>query len=650
MKPASWPLIRLRFLVPIAVLSLLLIATSFSVVYESAQREADYIQAVGDRFQAKLVNLSRTIELLGDSRHPVIVESLARISAAHHVDYVLLASGSGIIVQSTSAHWQGKRLIDVLPTALAGVAEEAMQTRSLLFRKLDGHRYVMVVSYSENLSMVLRNLDRGVVVLAFDLGGAMNDVRQKAILERLPDLLVWLFGGLLLMQFLNNWLTKPIEQLRREMIEGITGQTHLGTDPSGAWEVRSLAESFYGLRERLDGQFKQLEISRADAEKASRAKSEFLASMSHELRTPLNIILGYCQILAENDSIGEELRGQIKEVDRASNHLLALVSDIMDLSRIEAGKLRLNRSVFCLMDVLEETRAIALVYAKERNIQVRLYNETIYDNVLLEADPTRVRQVLINLLTNAIKYGPSDAFVDVRVTCPEAEVVRIEVRDFGPGISVEMRSRLFADPFDRLGRELSAVEGVGIGLVVCSRLIAAMGGQIGQRNALDGGAIFWIEIPGVLASFDDGYDSSEDPAVETSGRLDVHELNDLKGKRILVAEDNLINQKMMLLILGKEGCVSHSVANGHEAVEAYKRNSFDLVLMDCQMPVMDGYAATCAIRKFESESGRPRTPVIAITANALEGDAQRAVAVGMDAYMTKPIKLSELRKILRGIT
>lgn len=325
MKVPAWPQLRLRFILSIAIFSLLVIATSFSVFYGSEKREEDYLQAAADRLQAELVDISRTIELLGGADNPATVESLVRLSAVHDVVYVLLVGGNGEIIQSTVPRWKGKSVNDVLSKPITNVLGEASLTRSLIFRKLDQYRYVMAVSYSENVSMVLRNLDRGVIFLVLDLEKALAEVRQEAVLERLPDLLVWLFGGLFLRLFLNRWLTAPIERLRYEMSEGLADSFRPDEPASGAWEVRSLAASFHELKERLDSQLKQLEQSRADAEKASQAKSEFVASMSHELRTPLNIILGYCQIIAEDQSVSEDLRGHIQEVGRASNHLLALV-------------------------------------------------------------------------------------------------------------------------------------------------------------------------------------------------------------------------------------------------------------------------------------------------------------------------------------
>jgi len=652
-------------------------------------------------------------------------------------------------------------MANTVSAELTDIASRAKRTRAMTVNASDRNHLVLAMSYSASIGMNLRNLNRGVVLLVLDIEDSVALVRRNAVLEWVPDLAVWLFGALILMRFLDGWITRPLDALRAEMAESDAGSVPL-VPLRGAWEVRALTESLRTMRERIDEQMhslyeqialnqaildntvdgvfsvngdevvsglfnpsasrifgyspeqflgkplaevlpsesvdianldygvvheglglsangttvsielacasltlggeekfilvvrdisarkrteQQLLEARIEAERANQAKSEFLASMSHELRTPLNTILGYCQLLTEDSSVPNELRARIEEIERASKHLLALVSDIIDLSRIEAGKLTLKHELFPLIEVIDESRAIVAVYASGRGTRIECQSAEpapLYVN----ADRIRVRQIMINLLTNAVKYGPRDAVVSVELKLVAPEVVRVEVRDLGPGVPAELRSRLFFDPFDRLGRELGEVEGAGIGLVICHRLLVAMGGVIGVDEAPDSGAIFWFELacaqrPATKALSGPAGDNVvyESPVAERQG-------GDLKGKKVLLAEDNPINQRMMQLVLEREGCEMSLAQNGHDAVDQYQQGRFDLVLMDCAMPVLDGYQATRRIREYEASAQRPRIPIIAVTANALEGDCERAKAAGMDDYLAKPIRLPDLRELL----
>lgn len=757
----GWDRLRLRYLVPASVLLVFLLATVFSLYYTIQKREAAFVEATVDRYQAQLADIVRASELLKTADHPLLVEAFNRIPSGHDVEFALLVNGDDRIAQATVPRWIASTMANTVSAELTDIASAAKRTRAMTVNASDGNHLVLAMSYSANIGMNLRNLNRGVVVLVLDFEKSLILVRREAVLERLPDLGVWLFGALLLMRFLEKWITRPLDALRTEITE-----PHSGSLPviplEGASEVRALTESLRTMRERIDEQMRslseqialnqaildntvdgvfsvngdnvisgvfnpsasrifgyppreflgksladvlpsetfdianvefgvvqervgrsidgaavpielacasltlegeqkfilvvrdisvrkrteqQLLEARIEAERANQANSEFLASMSHELRTPLNTILGYSQLLTEDSSVPYELRTKIGEIERTSQHLLALVSDIIDLSRIEAGKLPLKYEVFPLLEVIEESRAIVAVYASDRGTRIESHS-TEPAPIYVNADRIRVRQIMINLLTNAVKYGPRDSVVSVELKLVAPEVVRVEVRDHGPGVPAELRSRLFFDAFDRMGRELGDVEGAGIGLVICHRLLGAMGGVIGVDEALDGGAVFWFELASCAHSTTRTISGSAGEHAFEGSPVLASQIRDFRGKKVLLAEDNPINQRMMQLILEREGFELSLAQNGQDAVDQYRQGRFDLVLMDCAMPVMDGYQATRLMREYEVLAQLPRIPIIAVTANALEGDYERVKAAGMDDYLTKPIRLPDLRELL----
>lgn len=375
-----------------------------------------------------------------------------------------------------------------------------------------------------------------------------------------------------------------------------------------------------------------------EAERANLAKSDFLASMSHELRTPLNAVLGYCQLLTKTPEMPDNAVLQVAEIESAGGHLLSLVSDLIDLSLIEADKLKLNMGPASLRSIVNESVTMTSSLARNSGTRIELGLSSVRD-IVIHADRSRARQILINLLSNAIKYGPDGGVVFVSAVVQDG-LTRLSVTDSGPGIPVAQQARIFHHSFERLGRERGTIEGVGIGLVICYRLARAMGGDVGFFSSPGIGSTFWVEFR--ASSSTELQAESVAPVAEDDVLMPVT----FPGARILLAEDNPINQRMTSLILSRFGCEHDLVVNGQEALAKAMSGDYDLVLMDCQMPVMDGYEATLAIRKAEQTTSRPRLPIVAITANAMESDREQCIAVGMDDYIAKPIQIDMLRGLL----
>jgi signal transduction histidine kinase/ActR/RegA family two-component response regulator len=391
-------------------------------------------------------------------------------------------------------------------------------------------------------------------------------------------------------------------------------------------------------REALSQRRREAQDLALKAKASSQAKSEFLANMSHEIRTPLNAMLGFLDILKAEDH-GRKSLQYVEIIDKSSQSLLQIIEDILDFSKIESGKLNIDPIDFnpalefkMITDLFEH-------HSQQKNISLNIHMDSNLP-LLIKSDPLRIKQVIANLLSNAIKFTDENKTIDLTIRYGERKLF-ISITDEGKGIEPDKLEHIF-EAFNQEDNTTTRVYGgTGLGLTISKRLVELLGGQMRVKSQLGQGSEFYFEIPVEVIQLH--------PTVEPASQSVeyVQKERTFKDVPVLVVEDNRSNQMLIQLMLKKMGLHSSKIAdNGLEAVEMIKLKKYQVILMDENMPIMDGIEATQRILAYEKEQNIEHTPIIALTANALKGDKERLLQAGVDEYLTKPINKHRLALIL----
>jgi signal transduction histidine kinase/CheY-like chemotaxis protein len=505
---------------------------------------------------------------------------------------------------------------------------------------------------------------------------------QNQLMERMRDYLVIcagvtvlaLFTAWLLVRRLGHTITAPIDAITNIAREVVAKRDYSRRAPRiSEDEAAELVDSFNamlteieqrtraledshreivrlneGLEARVQERTAQLELANSElglaideARNANQAKSAFLSSMSHELRTPLNAILGFAQILASKDmpTTPEQKLEFSGHILKSGRHLLALINEILDLAKVEAGAVSLSMEPVALAEVLAECEGMIAPLAAARGVRV-LFPQAPAARV--QADRTRLKQVLLNLLSNAVKYNRDGGAIVVDCAQPAPQRLRVSVQDTGIGLTPEQVAGLF-QPFNRLGQEAGTQEGTGIGLVVTRRLVELMGGEIGVTSSPGVGSVFWIEL---AVAGPDGAAASAAPAARTAP-VAADGGTPARPHTVLYIEDNPANLKLVQEIVRfRPDLRLVSAPDGHFGLSLARSQKPDVILMDLNLPGLSGLEVLAQLRR---EPETARIPAIAVSANAMRADIERALAAGFAHYLTKPIDIGQFNEAIDDV-
>jgi PAS domain S-box-containing protein len=514
------------------------------------------------------------------------------------------------------------------PLRMNGTLQDISERKLIEFKLQESvERYTSLKKYNHD------------AIISFDMNGDVINANPVAVtLTGCPvsDMAGKSIARFIGMQNLSRILNGDYETAEKEIdvIEHTDGHITEVLTTLAPIIINSKNVGFYVIAKDITAQ-KKLLIAKETAEKMNQAKSEFLAMMSHEIRTPMNGVIGMTDLLMDTEELTAEQRVYVEIIKKSGESLLAIINDILDLSKIEAGRTELSEEPFIIEEVITETVQMLKVspQGKKLDISISLDHQTPAHVI---GDAYRLKQVLTNIAGNAVKFTPEgsiDIAVKVMAQDQEGVTLQFSVNDTGVGIPVEKREHLF-DPFYQLDNFMTRKqEGTGLGLAISKKIVELMGGDI------------WIEDtegPGTTFVFTARFKIKDDQSFPDAQERD--KTNQFNPLRVLIAEDNDVNQFVLRKIIEKLGHEVDNVENGEEAIEAVKRRIYDIIFMDVHMPKLNGLEATDAIKKIFSRGGCPY--IVAVTANALSGDKEKCLAAGMDDYVSKPVKSDVISQLI----
>jgi signal transduction histidine kinase len=625
-------------LIALSIFTILLFAVM--VIPREKQAFLDSLLSQAHSLSASISEVSANAFVSGDYGF-IVDHNIQVIKSSQDIYYIIVVRHDGLSLIHTQDRWEQKNKPDPSWTS----AEEVPQGKMLFSKELN--KEVYHYSFPLNFS----GIEWGILHLGLSLNQYNKQLKSMYSGILLMSVICF-FISIFVAYFFTRQITKPVLTLRQVtdtiMHGDLTARAEIKTND----EVEDLAKSFNQMTDKLLQKQHDLEKAKEEAENANKAKSEFLANMSHEIRTPLNGILGVLDLLS-GSNIDNQQKKLITTAYYSAETLLAIINDILDFSKIEAGKMELNNTNFNLEKEICDVMTVFKLQADNKNIKID-YEITDDVPIKLYADIVRIRQALINLIGNAIKFTQEgEVFVKCSLLKEEKHkaLLKFEIKDTGIGIPSNLQDSIFSPFLQADTSTTRKFSGTGLGLAISRQIVDMFNGEIGFESEVGKGSTFWCTLTV------EKQDISEQDGTPISSTIEVTtgipgENKDRINAHILLAEDNPINRQVIEAILEDIGCTFDSVENGEEVLDMISKKRYDIIFMDCQMPIMDGYETSRKIREKEQKkllgySEIPRIPIIAITAHALSEDKEKCLASGMDDYLSKPFKMSQVIDILK---